>query len=188
MTEFDFMKKEHGDFRGKNGGKPRTERKKEVLSTVTQKNMMKTKILYTGCLFFVEMLVQIVYYSLSIKYLDGFYAHERLGDIFFDTLYAVGLVKVIFFLPVYLVFYSVTGNRAESNVKAGIVQMLLFVAIFFILSWLLPGDIIKRIYDTISLSLIAFSTAYLMHRKNVVGFSIKQHPGKTNKMDIKRLH
>jgi hypothetical protein len=123
-------------------------------------------ILYVVILFLVETFLQILFYTISIKYFDKYSHDEKMGKIFTDSCYAVGTVKMVFFLPVYLIFYLVF-NRPESksfSLQRDGYHAILFLAVYLFVSIILPGDVAFRIVDTIFLTVIAFVCSVVLRR------------------------
>ncbi|HMJ46877.1 MAG TPA: hypothetical protein VK498_06075 [Ferruginibacter sp.] len=133
--------------------------------------MRKTKqiLLYVIVLFVIETILQVIFYGFAIKYFDKYSGFEKLEEILLDSLYVVGTVKIVFFLPLYLIFYFVFINKNKlSAFKQSIYHSLYFFIIFFILSLVLPGNIAGRISDTIILTLVAFITSFFLARLQIL--------------------
>ena len=115
-------------------------------------------------LFVIETLLQVIYYGITIKYFDPYNQYEKIGKILFDAFYIIGTIKLIFFLPLYLLFYIVfIGSKNNlSVIKQSFYHAIFFLLIYIIISFLLPGDVASRIIDTLVLTCIAFITSFLL--------------------------
>ena len=120
--------------------------------------------LYVLCLFAFETLFQIAYYTISTKYLDPYNSIEKIQNIFIDALYVVGSIKVVFFLPIYFVFYLVISKKLQSNkaIRISVYHSILFLILFVIIGVLLPGNILKKGGDTLVLTIIAALASYIL--------------------------
>jgi len=118
---------------------------------------------YVFVLFFIETILQIFYYGFAIKYFDKYSTFEKLDEILLDSLYVVGLIKLIFFFPLYLIYYFILFSKRQLPAyKQSIYHSLYFLFIFLILSLILPSNIADRIWDTILLTAIAFATSFFL--------------------------
>ena len=129
---------------------------------------LKTILLYVIILFFVETLLQIIFYSIRVKYFDKYSLFEKFDKILLDALYVIGTIKVVFFLPLYLIFYFFITNRKNSlwSIKQSVYHSVLFLSIYLLLSFLLPGNVANRVIDTIALTVIAFATSFFLRGIN----------------------
>lgn len=119
------------------------------------------KLLNVILIFLIESLLQIIYYSIRIKYFEKFQSFNDFYDVFRDTLYVVGSTKAIFFLPIYIVYYLLIVKRLNKAFVIAFIHASIFFITFFILSLLLPGELLKRVVDTIFLTVITFVVAYI---------------------------
>jgi hypothetical protein len=121
---------------------------------------------YVVVLFIVETFLQIVFYSIRLKYFDSYNQYEKMDKILLDGLYVIGTVKLVFFLPLYLILYLVFIGRKNnlSIIKQSIYHTVCFLLIYTFLSFLLPGNLAGRIIDTIILTVIAFITSFFFSR------------------------
>lgn len=128
---------------------------------------LRTISSYVIILFIVETLLQIIFYSIRVKYFDKYSLYEKFNKILFDAFYVIGSVKVVFFLPLYLIFYFFIFRRKNSfsSVKKSVYHSVLFLLIYFLLSFLLPGNFANRFIDTIVLTIIAFVTSFFLQEK-----------------------
>ena len=119
---------------------------------------MFLKVIYALMLFTIETIIQSFYYSVSVKYFEQFSKHDTVGEIFKDAIEALFMVKSIFFLPVYIIFYLV-ADFDTSATKKSLFHGIMFFVLFMVVTILLPGEIAKRIIDTFVLTVIAFGSS-----------------------------
>ena len=130
--------------------------------------MKKIRIvsLYVITQFFIETVFQIVFYSIHIKYFDKYSRYEKFGKILLDVFYVTGSFKLVFFLPLYFVFYFIIIRptiRLSPN-KLTVYHSALFLTAYLISSFFLPGNIASRFIDTTLLTFVAFTTSLLLAR------------------------
>lgn len=129
---------------------------------------------YVVILFTVETLLQIVFYSIRIKYFDNYNHYEKIDKILLDALYVIGTVKLVFFLPLYLIFYLMFIRRKNnlSIIRLSIYHAVYFLLIYSLVSLILPGNVAGRIIDTIILTAIAFITSFFFLRVRISKFIV----------------
>jgi len=125
---------------------------------------------YVTILFSLETILQITYYSIRIKFFDNYTIYTKFDKLLLDAFYVIGTIKIVFFLPVYLIFYYLVSVERKNitGLRKTIYHSLLFLSIYLLLSFLLPGNIANRVTDTVGLALIAFMTSLSfgeVHRK-----------------------
>ena len=125
---------------------------------------------YVVILFIVETFFHIVFYSIRIKYFDAYNHYEKIDKILLDAMYVIGTVKLVFFLPLYLILYLIfIGQKNDlSIIKQSIYHTVCFLLIYTFLSFLLPGNVAGRIIDTIMLTVIAFITSFFLFKSKIV--------------------
>ena len=128
----------------------------------------KSILIYVISLFVIESILQVIFYSIRIKYFDSYSHYEKIYNIMVDSLYVIGTLKLVFFLPLYLLFYFIYIQRKTSlsPIKQSIFHASLFLLLYILLSIVLPGSVASRIVDTSILTIIAFITSFSL-------FSIK---------------
>lgn len=122
---------------------------------------MKFKIvLYTILLFFLETFMQSIYYTIKIKYLTPLNEHNKIIDIFWDALYVIGSVKLVFYLPLYIIFYltKIRTNRLSISLY----HALIFFSVYMLSIFILPG-VLRGYLDIIILTLIAFLSSLMIN-------------------------
>jgi hypothetical protein len=122
---------------------------------------MITKIMHIIALFLIETFLQVAYYTLTIKYFDNIKFEDSFWEIFKDPLYFVGTVKVVFFLPVYLLFYLTVAKRLGSTLKLALAHSLLFFILFCLAFLFLPVNLFENYYDPVILPSIAFLVSFI---------------------------
>ncbi len=111
-------------------------------------------------LFILETLLQNLYYTVEIKYLDTYASFSSFGEVFKNKIMVFGVGKLIFILPVYVLYYLMIARYEDTEFLLSLRHSLIFMGMFFIIGLFLPGELIRHIMDTIFLSLIVFVTAY----------------------------
>ncbi len=136
---------------------------------------------YVIILFVVETLLQIIFYSIRVKYFDKYNLYEKFDKILLNALYVIGTVKVTFFLPLYLIFYLFIAEKKNSlsAIRRSVYHSIIFLLIYLLLSFVLPGDLANRVIDTIIVTFIAFTTSFLLAGKIYRVFVGNQHASKT---------
>ena len=99
---------------------------------------MKLKIIYTLAVFIVETIIQALYSTLKIKYFVPFHNLDNFADIFGDTIYVIGSIKAVFFLPIYLIYHLTITNR--SKIKLFLNHTLLFTVLYSLLILFMPNS------------------------------------------------
>jgi hypothetical protein len=117
---------------------------------------MTMKIVHIIFIFLIETFLQLVYYTVTIKYFDNTKWDDSFWEIFKDTLYFVGSVKAVFFLPVYLLFYLTAAKRLCSRLKIALAHTLMFFILFYLAFMFLPVNLFENFYDPVFLTGIAF--------------------------------
>ena len=125
---------------------------------------MITKIMHIIALFLIETFLQVAYYTLTIKYFDNIKFEDSFWEIFKDPLYFVGSVKVVFFLPVYLLLYLTVAKRVGSPLKLALAHSLLFFILFCLAFLFLPVNLFENYYDPVILPSIAFLASFFYFR------------------------
>jgi hypothetical protein len=120
---------------------------------------------YVIILFIGETALQIFIYSLVIKYSGIGSTYDSLQKIMSDSLYVAGAVKLVFFLPVYLLAYLLSRHilLRISYIRLSVYHSVLFFLIFLILSIILPGNIVSDYINTISLTVASFCISFLVN-------------------------
>jgi hypothetical protein len=133
--------------------------------------MKKIRILlsYVSILFIVETLLQVIFYSVRVKFFYKYNLYEKVDKIVLDALYVIGSIKFAFFLPLYLIFYLVIIeiDNSLSTIRRSVYHSALFLIIYLLLSFLLPGDFSDKIIDTIILTFIALVTSFFVSKKYI---------------------
>src|ERR1700741_1593833 len=127
--------------------------------------MIKTKLLklrivvYTGLLFLLETFGQIIYLTIKTKYFEPFHDYSKLGKVFSDTLFVIGSVKLVFYFPIYVIFYlsKIEGGR----LRISFYHALIFFSIYMVTLFILPGGLGDGL-DIIILTLIAFLSSFII--------------------------
>jgi len=137
---------------------------------------------YVILLFIVETILQMIFYSIRIKYFDKYNLYEKFDKILLDALYVIGTLKVTFFLPLYTIFYFFIIERKNSlsAIRRSVYHSIIFLLIYLLLSFVLPGDFANRVIDTVILTFIAFTTSFLLAGKIYRVFVGNQHVSKKN--------
>ena len=121
---------------------------------------MIIKIIHIISLFLIETFLQVVYYTVSIRYFEEFRWDDRIGKIFGDTLYVFGSVKAVFVLPIYLLFYLLVAKRLSAGLSVGLTHSVLFFVLLTVGTIVLPVNFFRNLYDPIFLTVIAFAVAF----------------------------
>jgi hypothetical protein len=122
---------------------------------------MKFKIiLYTILLFLLETLLQSIYYSIKIKHFTPFNEYNKIIEIFWDALYVIGSVKLVFFLPLYIVFY-LTKNKT-SRLIISLYHAVVFFSIYMLIIFIFPV-VLRSYWDIIILTFIAFLSSLMIN-------------------------
>jgi hypothetical protein len=121
---------------------------------------MIVKILHTIFVFLIETFLQVLYYTLVIRYFNEFRWDTDFWGIFKDALYFVGSVKAVFFLPVYLLFYLVVAKKLGSVLKIALAHSLLFFILFFLAFVFLSVNLFRPFYHSVVLTGIAFLVSF----------------------------
>lgn len=135
------------------------------------------KIVHIIFIFLIETFLQVVYYTVIIKYFDNPGSSGRFWEIFKDPLYFIGSVKAVFFLPVYLLFYLVVAKRLGSGLKIALAHSLMFFVLFCLAFVFLPVNLFRTFYDPVFLTGIAFLVSFFYCKI----FSFPIHSGIVNK-------
>jgi len=121
---------------------------------------MIIKIIHIISLFLIETFLQVVYYTVSIRYFEEFRWDNRTGKIFGDSLYVFGSVKAVFVLPIYLLFYLLVAKRLSAGLSVGLAHSALFFVLLIVGTIMLPVNFFQNLYDPIFLTAIAFAVAF----------------------------
>jgi hypothetical protein len=118
------------------------------------------KIIHIIGLFLIETFLQVLYYTVFIRYFEEFRWDDRIGKIFGDSLYVFGSVKAVFVLPIYLLFYLLVAKRLSAGLSVGLTHGTLFFVLLIVGTIVLPVNFFRNLYDPIFLTFIAFGVAF----------------------------
>lgn len=122
---------------------------------------MKIKIvIYTCLLFLIETLSQILYYTLKIKYFNLFHKYDNILEIFSDSTYVIGSFKIVFYLPIYLIFYLT--NKERNKLFVSLYHALIFFCIYMLSIFFLPG-VLRSFLDIVILTVISFISSLVVN-------------------------
>jgi hypothetical protein len=121
----------------------------------------KNILIYVISLFILETLFQVIFYAIRIKYFDSYSHYEKIYKVMLDSLYVLGTLKLVFFLPFYLVIYITFIQRkiSLSPIKQSILHSGFFFLLFMFLSLVLPGGFASKVLDTVILTVIPLFTS-----------------------------
>jgi hypothetical protein len=115
---------------------------------------MKAKmIVYTIVLLVLETALQVIYYAIKIRYFNNFHENDNLAKVLADTLYVLGTFKLVFYLPVYLIFYIFTTESNKYRISVYHAELFFFI---YICSIFLSPGILHGWIDILLLTVIAF--------------------------------
>jgi len=81
----------------------------------------------------IETFLQLLYYTIIIKYFEPFMDIYDFSRIFMDGLKIVGSIKLFLFLPCYLIYYLFIQKQKRLIWVECIYHSILFLILFFIL-------------------------------------------------------
>lgn len=124
---------------------------------------MVLKITYIILLFLIETFAQVLYYSIKIKFFTEFNTHSNLTDILFDTIYYFRSLKLVFYFPIYCIYFFSISKSTTQNLKKSLYHSSIFLLISTLLTLLLPWGVLTGFYDVVFLTSIAFVSSFIIN-------------------------